>query len=288
MKIFTIGLVLLVIFNLFAYPAVFAQGDDEDDDSEEDAVINDETPANEETISSEEASADDDDETVVSRSSPFVSTSLLFIKPEKLEFPAGKLVKLVVGFQNNGTSSFIVDRIEASLRYPQDFSYEIQNFTAYRYGKVVESEREATFEYSFTPSETFSSRPFGLVINLNYRNLEGTAFVNGLFNDTINIIEPDEGFDGETFFLYVFLLAIAVILVVIAQQFFSTSFKKRISSKIQSVQKSTNGGSSAAASSNGDVDFGWIPKEHLQTNKSPKNSPRQRKQPASSGSENEN
>ena len=46
-------------------------------------MINDETPANEETFSSEDAAADDDD-TVVSRSSPFVATSLLFIKPEKL------------------------------------------------------------------------------------------------------------------------------------------------------------------------------------------------------------
>ncbi len=68
----------------------------------------------------------------------------------------------------------------------------------FEFNKVIEAEREATFDYLFTPSETFSSRQFGLTINLRYRDLEGKQYVNAVFNDTINVVEPDEGLDGET------------------------------------------------------------------------------------------
>lgn len=44
-------------------------------------------------------------------------------------------------------------------------------FTAFDFNKVIEPDREATFEYFFTPSETFSSRQFGLTINVNYKAL---------------------------------------------------------------------------------------------------------------------
>ena len=130
---------------------------------------------------------------------------------------------MLVGFHNNGTSNFVVDSIDGSFRYPQDFSYYIQNFTTRDLSKVIEAQREATFEYAFTPSETFSSRQFGLTINLRYKSLvretfyffkqrflninmfsclnkfkDGKSFVNAVFNDTINVVEPDEGLDGET------------------------------------------------------------------------------------------
>ena len=46
----------------------------------------------------------------------------------------------------------------------------VVQFTAFTYQQTVEPEREATFEYSFIPNEAFSSRAFGLTINLNYRD----------------------------------------------------------------------------------------------------------------------
>ena len=73
----------------------------------------------------------------------------------------------------------------------------------------------------FTPSETFSSRQFGLTVNLRYRNADGKSFVNAIFNETINVVEPDEGLDGETFFLYIFLIAIVVLCLFGAFQFLS-------------------------------------------------------------------
>ncbi len=52
----------------------------------------------------------------------------------------------------------------------QDYQFYIQNFTALQLGTVVPSGRQATFEYSFIPAEPMGGRPFGLVINLNYKD----------------------------------------------------------------------------------------------------------------------
>ena len=87
-----------------------------------------------------------------------------------LELIAGKLTRLLVGARNNGSESFVVESIDGSLRYPQDFTYYIQNFTLLRPELLLESGLESTFEYLFLPSETFNGRPMGLVVLLNYRN----------------------------------------------------------------------------------------------------------------------
>jgi hypothetical protein len=92
---------------------------------------------------------------------------------------------------------------------------------------MVESEQESTFEFMFTPSETFSQRQFGLVISLRYKDMDSKSFINSVFNETITIVEPEEGFDGETFFLYIFLAAIVVLLGLVGNHFLSgfTVFK---------------------------------------------------------------
>jgi len=100
-------------------------------------------------------------------------------------------------------------------------------------------------------------------------------FVNSVFNDTVNVIEPEEGLDGETFFLYIFLAALIALLLFALQHFFSIFSKKRRPGK-QSSSKQTNGGNGSYTNGSDDVDYEWIPKEHLQQNKSPKQSPRKR------------
>lgn len=86
------------------------------------------------------------------------------------DFPANNIVKFLLGFTNKGSENFIVDSLDASFRYPQDFQFYIQNFTALQLGTVVPPQRQATFEYSFIPAEPMGGRPFGLVINLNYKD----------------------------------------------------------------------------------------------------------------------
>lgn len=87
-----------------------------------------------------------------------------------LDFPANDIVKFLVGFTNKGTEDFTVDSLDASFRYPQDYQFYIQNFTALPLSTVVPPQRQATFEYSFIPAEPMGGRPFGLVINLNYKD----------------------------------------------------------------------------------------------------------------------
>lgn len=80
-------------------------------------------------------------------------------------------MKFLVGFTNKGTEDFIVESLDASFRYPQDYQFYIQNFTALPLNTIVPPQRQATFEYSFIPAEPMGGRPFGLVINLNYKDL---------------------------------------------------------------------------------------------------------------------
>ena len=44
-----------------------------------------------------------------------------------VDLPAGEQVKLLVGFTNKGSVDFVVDSMDASFRYPQDYSFFIQN-----------------------------------------------------------------------------------------------------------------------------------------------------------------
>jgi len=247
------------------------EGEDEEDDVE--VQIEEEGGETEETGDTAAAETDEDEEEEDEEEEPLkpssdADTTILFTKGSEQDVPAGKLVKVLVGFTNKGEQDFVVENMEASFRYPQDFSFYIQNFTAFRYDTVVQPNKQATFEYVFTPSEAFAGRPFGLTINLNYRDAEGNIFQDAVHNETINVIELDEGLDTETFFLYVFLIAVVVLLIVAGQQFFTSFGKKKRSSK-QVVEMGTQ--------NNTDVDYDWIPKEALGMNKSsPRRSPRRR------------
>ena len=62
------------------------------------------------------------------RASPDADTHLLFTKPSLgTDLVAGQTVTFLVGFTNNADTDFVVESLEASFRYPQDFSYYIQN-----------------------------------------------------------------------------------------------------------------------------------------------------------------
>lgn len=215
-------------------------------------------------------------------------TTILFTKPvisplSTLELPGGHIVEFLVGFTNKGKTDFILDTLETSLRYPMDFKFYIQNFTHLAVNKVVKPDHEATLQYSFIPSETFAGRPFGLNVNLNYRDANGAIFSEAVYNETVQIIELDEGLDGETVFLYIFLAACVILTLVGGQQLLASLGRKSRSSSTrkQAVEMGT--------SNPNNVDFDWLPKETLnRLNKSPrtpKQSPRQRKAKRAAGSD---
>ncbi|XP_059163340.1 translocon-associated protein subunit alpha-like [Physella acuta] len=256
------------------------EGEDDEATVETEAVGEDDTEEETPVVETEKEE-ETSEESVSLKPSPDADTFILFTKPgNPLELPAGKQVRILVGFTNKGNLDFLVDSMEASFRYPQDYSFFLQNFTTVAYNAVVEPKRQATFEYGFVPNEAFSARPFGLTVTLNYKDSNGIVYQNAVFNETIQVVDPDEGLDGETFFLYVFLAAIIILLLVGAQQLVSNFGRKRLSKPRQPVEMGTQ---------NTDVDYDWLPKETLQglnksPRRSPKQSPRQRRNLRSTGS----
>jgi translocon-associated protein subunit alpha len=270
MKLFTTRNVLLLFFVsqcLVGLTCVRAE-EDEVDEEDEGAVEEDgpegvepETGAEEESTTSKDA-----------------DTTLLFTKPAgitNMELPAGQITEFLIGFTNKGSEDMIVNHVEASLRYPMDFTYHIQNFSAVVYEKAVKPKQQATVIYSFIPADAFAGRPIGLVINLNYRDSLGNMFIDPVFNETVQIVEFDEGFDTETFFMYVTLCGVIVLLLFLLFNYLSGGSKKR-SSKKAAVETGTG--------KDDDIDYEWIPKSALLS--TPGNtSPRQRKGKKSAGSD---
>ncbi|XP_061688437.1 translocon-associated protein subunit alpha-like [Syngnathoides biaculeatus] len=239
-----------------------ASVDEEEEDDEE------EMPVEEDQIQSSEGDDDADDsenDEKLLTSHSDADTTIVFTTGE--EFPANEIVRFLVGFTNKGSQVFTVESLEASFRYPQDFQFYIQNFTALPLNTAVHPGTQASFEYSFIPAQPMAGRPFGLVILLNYHDNEGKVFQTAIYNQTVNIIEKEEGLDGETMFLYIFLTGLVVLMLFAMYQVLESRTKKRIPVKIE---KGTGGMN--------DVDISWIPQETLKVmNKaSPKTSPRKR------------
>ncbi|XP_020501592.1 translocon-associated protein subunit alpha [Labrus bergylta] len=285
----------LMLLVLLAFPAtilmkgpmVSAQDLTEDEEAEavdEDAV--DDVAAEDEDDEAEveddenaeltEEKEDEEEEALVGevKASPNADTTILFVKGD--DFPANNIVKFLLGFTNKGSENFVVESLDASFRYPQDYQFYIQNFTALQLGIEVPSGRQATFEYSFIPAEPMGGRPFGLVINLNYKDGSGNIFQDAVFNQTVTITEREDGLDGETIFMYVFLSGLGLLVVVGLHQLMESRKRRRPAPKVE-----------MGTSSHNDVDLSWIPQETLnQINKaSPKRSPRKRSQKRSAGSD---
>jgi len=135
--------------------------------------------------------------------------------------------------------------------------------------------QQATVGYSFVPADAFAGRPIGLTINLNYRDAAGNFFIDPVFNETVQIVEFDEGFDTETFFMYVCIAGAVVLLLFLGFNFLSG---KKTSRPTKVVETGTEGEDG--------VDYEWIPKSALRnTPASGKTSPRQRKNKAGSDSD---
>lgn len=228
------------------------------EDELEDDLVDVEGDGEDSSVTGEDAEIDEDIDTTTS---PDADTYLLFTKPNyvpgvQFDLPGGVPVEFLVGFTNNGKDDFVVESVEASFRYPQDFNYFIQNFSAIAYNREVKPGNEATVSYAFMPSDTFAGRPFGLNIALNYRDVNGIQYSESVFNETVQIIELDEGLDGETFFLYVFLAAIVVLLLVVGQQFLVGSVGKRKRTFVtRKVETGTNNPNN--------IDYDWLPEETM-------------------------
>ncbi|KAM8967704.1 translocon-associated protein subunit alpha isoform 1-T1 [Pelodytes ibericus] len=265
-------------------PLVAAQDATEDEEAIDDSVVEDEddeaeVEEDESTDLTEEKEEEEDLNSGEPKASLNADTTILFVKGE--DFPANEIVKFLVGFTNKGSEDFIIESLDASFRYPQDYQFYIQNFTALPLSTIVPPQRQATFEYSFIPAEPMGGRPFGLVINLNYKDANGNAFQDAVFNQTVTIIEREDGLDGETIFMYLFLGGLGLLVIVGLHQLLESRKRKRPSQKVEMGTSNQN-----------DVDMSWIPAETLsqimqsrRDKASPRRSPRKRAQKRSAGSD---
>ncbi|MCJ8750235.1 hypothetical protein PDJAM_G00260170 [Pangasius djambal] len=274
------GLKSLFVY-LLLFPAallsggrVYAEPEAEVTDESSDAAVEEEEEEDEEEVLVEEPQTgdgddaeglDEDSQSADVTSHPDADTTIIFITGE--EFPANEIVKFLVGFTNKGSQDFTVRSLEASFRYPQDYQFYIQNFTALQLDAVVQPEKQASFEYSFIPAQPMAGRPFGLVILLNYHDSEGNVFQSAIFNQTVTITELDEGLDGETMFMYIFLGGLVSLMLFGLYQVLESRTRKRVPVKVETGTGGMN-----------DVDISWIPQETLNAmNKaSPRASPRKR------------
>jgi len=256
--------------------------------AEEDEVEGEEEEDEAATVEDDGVDMDDidTDSTGKKNTHPDVETTLLFTRPpanpanyapgvNAIQLPAGKIVEFLLGFENKADEGdFTLESLDASFRYPMDFTYHIQNFSAINYNKQVKPGQEASLFYSFIPADAFAGRPIGLTINLAYRDQEGNFYFDPVFNETVSIVEFDEGFDSEVFFMYVFLVAGAILLLFLVYTILSKSVKS--SKKSGGVARKPV----ETGTSNSDVDFEWIPRSAVLAQKTPgsnKTSPRQRK-----------
>jgi len=268
-------LAMLVMPMIMSTNNAFARAEEDELEEEEEGVVEEEEGAETSEETSDDSTEEDDGKKTTS---PDADTTILFTKPpgtSNLELPAGQITEFLVGFTNKGEQEMIVDSLEASLRYPMDFTFHIQNFSAISYAKTVKSKQQATVAYSFIPADAFAGRPIGLTINLNYRDAAGNFFIDPVFNETVQIVEFDEGFDTETFFMYVCIFGAAVLLLFLAFNFLSG---KKGGSRPKPVETGTD---------DDGVDYEWIPKSALRTPGSGKTSPRQRKAKRGAGSDSE-
>lgn len=251
-----------------------AERDDDDLDSKVESE-SDGTDSEETAPTGKDAPEEDSDPDTL-RASANAATTVLFPDFPDKTLPAGKVIYVVVNLQNKGDEDFIVETLDASFRYPQDYSYTIQNFTGSSYNRVVSPGVEGSFLYAFHPHESYGGRPFGLTIMMMYKDGNGNQFGSGVFNETVTFNELEETFDGETFFLYVLLAAIALLVVFGINYAISNSKLKKIVSK--------NAPEVGTQNSRNDVDFDWLPKETTTDFKgSPRQSPRQRKPKRNAG-----
>ncbi|KAM6908542.1 translocon-associated protein subunit alpha isoform 2-T3 [Lycodopsis pacificus] len=289
-KLLLLALLALPATLLIKGPMASAQDLTEDEEAEavDEDVVDDVTDEDDEAeveddenVELTEEKEDEEEEALVGevKASPNADTTILFVKGD--DFPANEIVKFLLGFSNKGAENFVVESLDASFRYPQDYQFYIQNFTALQLGIVVPASKQATFEYSFIPAEPMGGRPFGLVINLNYKDGNGNVFQDAVFNQTVTVTEREDGLDGETIFLYVFLSGLGLLVVVGLHQLMESRKRRRPAAKVE-----------MGTSSHNDVDLSWIPQETLnqimqsrRDKASPRRSPRKRNQKRSAGSD---
>jgi len=268
MKLFSLNslFLFLMIGSMISMKSVYAQedaaeGEDVQDvvEEEEEGVVEDEDEGGEAEEEVEAVTTEDLEESDKISSHKDITTAILFQSGAEPAVVAGKKTKGFVHFSNGGSNNFIITTIEGSFRYPQDYSYVIQNFTSLGANKMIDAGKEGSFSYAFTPGELAGDRSFGLSILVNYKDVDGNLYQDAVYNQTVLVLENMDDVDTETFFMYLMLIGMGSLL------FFGVyhmSGSKSKSKRSPAASAAANGGMEVGTDS-GEVDYGWIPEDTL-------------------------
>jgi len=257
---------------------MFEQDDVEEEDEDDEGLVEDEDEEEEDDDDGDEGEIElDDDEAAdadMITSHKDVVSAVLFESGSEPYLLAGEETESYIHFANGGSDNFIINSIDASFRYPQDFSYIMQNFTVLTPNKMIDAGKEGSFKYLFKPGELAGGRSFGLVVNVNYEDMEKNVYKDAVFNQTVLVLENDDSVDAETFFMYIMLAGMLSLLVF--------GLYSSVAPKSKRSKKSVHSNGAApleTGTANGDVDMSWIPEQTLKVlkNKTPTSSPRSRK-----------
>lgn len=194
----------------------------------------------------EEAAASDSDEqgedalteqpAPVLVASPFAQLAFLFPASPDRKFVVGSTdpVELLVGFSNEGEKGFNITAIQASLMYPQDHRYYIQNYTRWNYAISVQPEAQTTILYKFLPDPGLDARDFDLTATIFYNDEAGVNYSSVIYNGTISMVDRADSVDAQTFFTYVGAIgAVGFVAFLGYKNFFGAPSKKSRGRKIE-------------------------------------------------------
>ncbi|XP_018667241.2 translocon-associated protein subunit alpha [Ciona intestinalis] len=248
------------------------------EEDEDESVVEEEGETEDPNIAATEEETEDEAEPITAHRE--AETAIIFNSGVEPEIIAGKKASGLIHFSNTGSNNFIITSIDGSFRYPQDFSYVIQNFSVIAPNKMIDAGKEGSFQYDFLPGELAGGRSFGLLINVNYKDTEENIYKDAVYNQTIQVLENEEGVDAETFFMYIMLMALGFLGLFGLYHLVGSKGRKTKKRSAPSVTATSPNGNVVETGTNGPVDYKWIPEETLKAmNKgspSPGRSPRKR------------
>lgn len=233
MKVITL---LFAFWALFAVLStqVFAQDDISVDEVEEDGInINVEEDSGSEDAAVEATEAETK-HYLTDLPPALESVESYYVIPHypSMIFPAGEEIEVLLAFQNKDEEkSLNVSMIGASLNVPQEFSYYVQNYTAFEYGSLVEPNEQISLLYSFTPDAALEQRDFQIAVTVFYSDAEDIKYSTTFLNHTIEIGNPIGGLDSRTFFTYLLGFGFVLLVVLVVYRTMSapntTKYSKR-------------------------------------------------------------
>jgi translocon-associated protein subunit alpha len=205
---------------------------------------------------------DAEEEELALVASPNAHTRVLFPDYPTKKIPVGKEVTLLVGFSNSGDKTFNITAIGAHLHSPFDFTYYIQNFTAYEIEGTVGPGEQLALEYTFKPDPSLEPLEFHLSGWILYNDSDNNMFRSTFVNGTIELIEAQSDFDIRGVFTWFLAVAALGLIVYVGFNVFATPEQKK------SVAKRAGAATDRGPKRQASEDAGFLDSLYTPSNKS--------------------